>query len=141
MKLKLPTLSLVEKYKLGKAQLLKMLCDSRDPLGKNTQPSVITGQKWKVRLAVENTESALKIKEIIDTVANRRAGLGLLPLHWWFKESTINKRKMVLEEIHYIEEVRRSSTTAAVVQRKQGTWTKWESAKDGAVIWSDLMHM
>ena len=44
-KLKLPTLSLVEEYKLGKAQLFQMLHDSRDPQVKNAQPSVITGQK------------------------------------------------------------------------------------------------
>ena len=105
-KLKLPTLSLVEEYKLGKAQLFQMLCDSQDPLVKNTQPSVITSRKWKAKIAVENVESALRMKEIIDTVANGKAGLGLHSQHWWSKESTANRRKMVSEEIYHLQEAR-----------------------------------
>ncbi len=38
------------------------------------------------------------------------------------KESMTNRRKMVSEEIHHLEEVRRFAT--AVGQRKQGAWTK-----------------
>ena len=56
-----------------------MLSDSCSPLVKNAQPSVITGRKWKAKIAIENAESALKMKEIIGTVANGRAGLGLHP--------------------------------------------------------------
>ena len=110
-----------------------MLHDSHDPLEKNAQPSEITSQKWKTKIAEENAESALKLKGIIGTVANGRAGLGLYPQHWWSKESTINKRKIVLEEIHHPEEVRCIATAGG--QRKQGAWTKWESAR------GDLKHM
>ena len=46
---------------------------------------------------------------------------------------------MVSEEIHHPEEVKRIAT--ALGQSKQGTWTKWESAKDTDVIWSDLKHI
>ena len=46
---------------------------------------------------------------------------------------------MVSEEIHHLEEVRHFAT--AVGQRKQGAWTKWESAKDRAVTWRDLKLM
>ena len=56
-----------------------MLLDSHDPLVKSAQPSVITGRKWKVKIAVENAESALKMKGIIGIVATGRAGLGLYP--------------------------------------------------------------
>ena len=79
------------------------------------------------------------MKEIIGTVANGKAGLRLHPQRWWSKESTVNRRKMVSAEIHHLEEVRRFAT--AVGQRKQGAWTKGESAKDRAVTWSDLKHM
>ena len=48
-----------------------------DPLVKNAQPSLITSWKWKAKIAVENAESALRMKEIIGTVANEKAGLGL----------------------------------------------------------------
>ena len=131
-------LSLVEEYKLGKARLFQMLCDSHNPLVKNAQPSGITGQKWKAKIAVENTESALRMKEIIGTVENGKAGLGLYPQHWWSKESTLNRSKIVSEEIHHLEEVRHFAT--AVGQRKQVAWTKQESAKDWAVTWRDLKH-
>ena len=139
MMLKLLTLSLVEEFKLGKAQLFQMLRDFQDPLVKNVQPSIITGQKWKAKRAVENAESALKMKEIVGSGAYGRAGLGLSPECWWPKESTINKRKIVLEEIHHLEEVRCIDTAAA--QRKQGAWTKWESVKDRSVTWGNLKHM
>ena len=72
------------------------------------------------------------MKEIIGIVANGRAGLSLHPHHWWFKEFTINKRKMVLEEIHHLEEGRRIAT--AVGQRKKGAWNKWESTKNSCHI-------
>ena len=104
-KLKLPMLSLVEEYKLGKARLFQMLHDSRNLLVKNAQPSVITGWKWKAKIAVENAESALRMKEMIGTVANGKASLGLHPQRWWSKEFTANRRKMVSEEIHHLEEV------------------------------------
>ena len=140
-KLKLPTLSLVEEYKLGKARLFQMLRDSRDLLVKNAQPSVITGRKWKAKVAVENAESALRMKEIIGTVANGKAGLGVQPQCWWSKESTANRRKMVSEEIHHLEEVRRFATVVGQKKQKQGAWTTWESAKGRAVIWRDLKYM
>ena len=136
-KTKLPTLLLVEEYELGKARLFQMLRDSRDPLGKNAQPSVITGWKWKAKIAVENAESALRLKEIIGTVANGKAGLGLHPQRWWSKESTANRRKIVSEEIHHLEEVRRFATK----DKGNGAWTKWKNAKDRAVTWRDIKHM
>ena len=67
-KLKLSTLSLVEEYKLSKALLFRMLRDSRNLLRKNNELSVIAGLKWEAKIAVENAESALNIKEIIGTV-------------------------------------------------------------------------
>ena len=87
---------------------------------KNTQPSVINCRKWKI--AVENAELALKVKEIIGNVANGKPGLGFHSQHWWSKEFTINKRKMVSQEIHHIEEV--TCIATVVGQRKQGAWTK-----------------
>ena len=79
------------------------------------------------------------MKGIIGTVANGKAGLGLHSQCWWSKESMLNRRKIGLEEIDHLVEVRLFAT--AVGQRKQGAWTKWDSAKDGAVPWSDLRHM
>ena len=74
----------------------------RDPLVKNAQPSAVTDRTWKAKIALENAESTLKMKEIIGTVANGRANLGLHQQRWQSKESTINKRKMVSEVIHHL---------------------------------------
>ena len=112
-KLKLPTLLLVEEYKLGKMRLFQMLRDSRDPLVKNAQPSVINSRKWKAKIAVENAESALRMKEIISTEANGKASLGLHPQRWCSNESSSNRRKMVSEEIHHLEEVGHFATSVA----------------------------
>ena len=75
MKLKLPTKSFVEEFKLGKAQLFQMLRNSV----KNAQPAIITGQKWDAKYAVETAESSLKMKEVISSVATGSARLGLHP--------------------------------------------------------------
>ncbi len=79
---------------------------------------------------MKNERTKERTKEIIGTVANGKVGPGLHLQRWWSKESTVNRRKMVSEEIHRLEEVRRFAT--AVGQRKQGAWTKWENAKDRA---------
>ena len=100
---------------------------------------MITSRKWKAKITVENAESALRMKEIIGTVANGKASLNRHPQRWWSKESMLHRRKMVSKEILHPEEVRCFAT--AVGQRKQGAWTKWESAKDRAVRRRDLKHM
>ena len=81
-----------------------MLRYTVDPLVKSAQPAIITGRKWDAKYAVETAESPLKMKEVIGSVATERAGLGLHPQRWWSKETTMNKRRMVSEEIHHFEE-------------------------------------
>ena len=78
-KLKLPTKSLVEEFKLGKAQLFQMQQNSMDPLLKSAQPAIITGRKWDAKSALETAESFLKMKEVIGFVETERARLGLHP--------------------------------------------------------------
>lgn len=60
-------------------------------------------------------------------VVIRRAGLDL-PQNWLSNESTLNKQKIVSEEIHPLEEDKHFAT--ALGQCQQGAWTKWESAKE-----------
>ena len=81
-KLKLPTKSLTEECKVGKARLFQMLRDSVDPLTKSAQPAIITGQKWNAEYAVEMAESSLKMKEVIGSLATGTAWLGLYPQQW-----------------------------------------------------------
>ena len=138
-KLKLPTKSLVEEFKLGKARLFQMLRDSMDPLVKSAQPAIITGRKWNAKHAVETAESSLKMKEVIGSVATGRARFSLHPQRWWSKETTKNKRRMVSEEIHDFEESKRLAI--AVAQPKQDAWTRWENTKDRTITWSDIKQM
>ena len=63
MKLKLPTKSLVEEFKLGKVWFFQLLCDSMDPLVKSAQPAEITSQKWDGKYVVGMAESFLKWKK------------------------------------------------------------------------------
>ena len=93
------------------------MADSHDPLVKNTHPSVITGRKWKAKIALQNAESTLKMREIIGTVANGNAGLSLYQQRWSSKKSPINKIKMLSEEIHHLKEV--TCIATAVGQRKR----------------------
>ena len=137
--LKLPTKSLVEGFKLGKARLFQILHESVDPLVKSAQPAIITGRKWNAKHAVGTAESSLKMKEVIGSVVTRRAGFGLYPQQWWTKETTKNKRRMVSEEIHHFEESKR--LTIAVAQPKQDAWTRWENTKDRTITWSDIKQM
>ena len=116
-----------------------MLRDSVDSLVKSTQPAIIIGRKWDAEYAVETAESPLKMKEVIGSVATGRAELGLHQQRWWSKEITKNKRRMVSEEIHHFQESKRLAI--AVVQPKQGAWTRWENNKDRTITWSDIKQM
>ena len=89
--------------------------------------------------AVETTESSLKMKEVIGSVATGRAGFSLHPQRWWSKETTKNKRKMVSEEIHDFEESKHIAI--AVAKPKQGAWTMWENTKDRTITQSDIKQM
>ena len=119
IELKLPTKSLVQKFKLGKAQLFQMLHDSVNPLVKIAQSAILTGRKWEAKNAAETAESSLKMKEVIGSVATGRAGLGLHP------------QRMVSEEIHHFEEIKHLAI--AVAQPKEGAWTRWEKTKDRTI--------
>ena len=89
--------------------------------------------KWKAKIAVENAESALRMKE---NVANGKAGLGLHTQRWWSKESSLNRRKMVLEEIHHLEEVKRFFYSCRT--KETGRMDQvGGSAKDRPVTWSN----
>ena len=69
-------------------------------------------------------------------MANGRAGPGLHPQHWWSKESTIKKNGFGRNSSSW-----GSHTYCYSCRTKETAWTKWESAKDKVIIWSDLKHM
>ena len=79
------------------------------------------------------------MKEVIGSVATRRAELGLHPQRCWSKETTKNKRRMVSEEIYHFEESKCLGIAAA--QYKQGAWTWWKNTKDRTITWSGIKQM
>ena len=87
----------------------------------------------------EESDQIYSAKYIIVSVATGRAGLGLHPQRWWSKETTKNKRRMVLEEIHHFEENKRLAI--AVAQPKQSAWTRWENPEDRTITWSDIKQI
>ncbi len=99
-----------------------MLRVTVDPLAKSVQPAIITGRKWNAKHAVETTESSLKMKEVIGSVATGRTGFGLHPQRWWSKETTKNKRKMVSEAIHYFKESKRLAIAVHLVWVAPQLW-------------------
>ena len=81
-----------------------MLRDSRDPLVKKAHRFVITGRKWKAKIAVEN--AALKMKEII--------GTGKWKSRSWPSSTALvvqgihnKQKKNAFEKIHHLKQVGR----------------------------------
>ena len=120
-KLRLPLKSILEEYKCGKARLLSMLEDSKDPIVKTVQPTIKTGRKWKVVEAVDEAKECLKIKEVIGQTQTDRKGLGSSTAKWWSKAEGKEKRDMVINDIRLNEDSRR--VQKAVQQPQQGQWT------------------
>ena len=76
------------------------------------------------------------MKEVIGSMATGGVGHDFHPQRWCFKETTKNKQRMVLEEIHHFEDS--NSLAIAEAQPKQGVWTWWENTKYRTITWSDI---
>ena len=138
--LELPVSSLTEEFKCAKVRLEMTLTQSKDPVVRSVAPTVKTGRKWNPKEAVQLAQAALRHRDIIGQVQHGRGGLGLCvgkPV--WNKASVVEKRKMVVEEVHRQEEAVRC--TKAVSQAKQGQWVNWESVEKRKLKWRELWSM
>ena len=104
--------SILEEYKSGKAKLLSMFEDSKDPAVKTVQPTIKSGRKWKVVEAVDEAKECLKIKEVIEQTQTDHKGLGSSTAKWWSKAEGKEKRDMVINEIRLNEASRKGSESS-----------------------------
>ncbi|KAK0156143.1 hypothetical protein N1851_000566 [Merluccius polli] len=138
--LDLPISSLSEEYKCAKVRLEMMLVDSSDPVVAQAAPILATGRKWTPRTATEQAKAALRQRDIVGQVQEGRGGLGLgASTPTWSKATPSQRRKLVVQEVHWEEEARRC--TQAVAQANQGHWMAWEGVEKRKISWQELWEM
>lgn len=138
--LELPITSLTEEYKCSKVRLQMTLKDSRDQTIRNAAPPLSTGRKWAPSNAVQHATSALRHNDIVGHVQLGRGGFGLAASKpTWRKASTLERRKMVVEEVRCQEEAARSAK--AVSLAKQGQSMRWEGLEMRKLSWRELWEM
>ena len=136
----LPLSSLTEEFKCSKVRRQMILLDSKDEMIQTVAPSQKTGKKWHSKTATEQAIAAAKHKDIVGYVQCGKSGLGMgEKRERWSKASTVERRKMVINEVHHQEEQMRCAR--AVSQAKQGQWMKWEGLEKRKLSWKDLWDM
>ena len=139
-KLRLPMKSVVEEYKVGKVRLQAMLELSGDCSIKEAKVQLKTGRKWKTVDALTEAEERVKFQEVAGASQVGRHGLGYGPPRVWWSSATVRQRRdLILQEVHGLEEVGRYQM--AVQQGQQGQWTSWEEALQRSLSWSDMWNM
>lgn len=100
--------SLTEEFKCAKARLEMTLTQSKDPVLKSVAPTVKSGRNWKAKQSVQQ-QVAVGHEDVMGHILHGHDGLGLAtgkPM--WSKASVVEKRKMVVEEIHRQEKRKRT---------------------------------
>ncbi len=73
---------------------------------------------------MDQAVSRLQHKEILGRVQDSQAGLGWgEPVQFWSKATKEQRKAMVMEEVSLVKQ---ECYLKAVLQGKQGTWTRWE---------------
>ena len=102
---------------------------------KNAQPSVITGQKWKAKIAVENAKCALirnKLFALGQMEEQAKAFIHMVRrFHNKQKKISIGRNSPSWGGHVYCDSYRTKET---------GRMDEWESTKDKCVKWGDLKH-
>ena len=138
-KLQLPVSAVTTEFKVSKARLVMTLKDSSDPVIRNLQPDVKTGQKWAATKAVEEAESQLEMNEIIGATQSDRLGLGMRENLWWSSLTPPQRRRQVAEEVKRTDDSLR--VVQAVTQKQQGAWTTWEEVVQRKLDWNHIWKM
>ncbi|XP_062272394.1 LOW QUALITY PROTEIN: uncharacterized protein LOC133978067 [Scomber scombrus] len=136
--LQLPFSGLTEEFKVARTREALQYRDSRDCKVSTAGIEVRTGRKWRADKAVEVAESRLRQKALVGTLASGRAGLGYFPKTQVSKTHGKERHHLFQEEVRVgVEEER---VSRAVGLRQQGAWTKWESALQRRITWSNIMQ-
>ncbi|KAJ8352263.1 hypothetical protein SKAU_G00237390 [Synaphobranchus kaupii] len=79
-------------------------------------------------------------KDVVGQVQQGRAGFGLIQKPpQWHKATSVQKRRLVVEEVKRQEEAKRH--TKAVSLAKQGRWSNWDSLEKRKISWRDIWEM
>ncbi|TWW53841.1 hypothetical protein D4764_0194930 [Takifugu flavidus] len=136
--LQLPFSGLTEEFKVARTREALQYRDSRDCKVSSAGIEVKTGRKWKAEKAVDVAESRLRQKALVGPVAIGRTGLGYFPKTQVSHARGKERNHLLQEEVRAgVEEER---VGRAVGLRQQGAWTRWESALQRKVIWSNIMQ-
>ena len=88
---------------------------------------------------MKEAEDRLHHADIVGSVAQGRLGLGCFTRTSWNKADPKERRGLVQKEVRRVEE--ESRHVKAVAMNKQGSWTRWESARERALTWQDIWSM
>lgn len=97
-----------------------------------------SGRKWAASTAVEQAESALRLRDILGNPCVRLRGLGSAHFQQWRSAGLKSRQEMVQAEVRAREEERRMAR--AVEQGSQGAWTKWDLPKR-KISWQELWRL
>lgn len=128
-----PFMSVTEEYKAGKARLAMMLRESVDVIVRKTLLNLTTERKWKARKAVDSTQEALKLKEVMGHTQINRLGFDKSNVQLRSKASLTECREMVVLEICKTEDGKRIQK--AVQQSQQRRWKAGEWAMQRSQNW------
>ncbi|TWW80121.1 hypothetical protein D4764_10G0011510 [Takifugu flavidus] len=129
---------LTEEFKVARTREALQYRDSRDCKVSSAGIEVKTGRKWKAEKAVDVAESRLRQKALVGAVATGRTGLGYFPKTQVSHARGKERNHLLQEEVRAgVEEER---VGRAVGLRQQGAWTRWESALQRKVTWSNIMQ-
>ncbi|XP_035990671.1 uncharacterized protein LOC118562404 [Fundulus heteroclitus] len=136
--LQLPLSGLTEEFMVARTREALQYRDSKDGKVSAAGIEVRTGRKWKAREALELAESRLRQKALVGTVATGRAGLGYFPKTLISQSRRKERHHLIQEEVRAgVEEER---VSRAVGLRQQGAWTRWESALQRRITWTNILQ-
>ena len=85
----------MEGFKYAKTSLEIILLQSKDPVVKNTAPTVKTGKKWNPRETVQHAQGTVQHRDIIGQIQSWRAGFRLGDSWKAWGNATLLERRQV----------------------------------------------
>ena len=135
--LKLPLTSIIEEFKVAKGRLAVTLKESTDDLIRKVGIQTRTGRKWSASQAVDRAESRLQHKDIVETSAVGRQGLGNTKPQRWITSSNKERSQMVQQETRLTEQEDRQAIAIGI--EGQCAWTRWKTT-ERHLTWADIWH-
>ena len=132
-KVQLPITALSEEVKAAKVRSAFMMETSKDRCIREANIKENTGRKWKVKEAMEDANSRLRMQEVTGIPNRGREGLGMNPRMYYSKVGNKEKRGLIVSMVREREEeARRVNISNLAIQ---GACFKWEVAGRNISIW------